>query len=135
MALSVMLSGQAYISLMDRVEHAQNHVHFANPLAGGVLCSTGDACGHHEDHGVQLASHDHDSQPAAHHHHGSQASHHHHNTQGPADHQHGDATIMFLAAQSFVLAACSITAERCPSEPVTFVSITPLGPDHPPKTA
>jgi hypothetical protein len=41
---------------------------------------------------------------------------------------------MFLAAQSFVLSVCPIAAERCSSEPVTFASITPLGPDHPPKS-
>jgi hypothetical protein len=34
MALAVMLSGQTYISLMDRIDHAHNHVHFANPAGG-----------------------------------------------------------------------------------------------------
>src|SRR5882672_8844113 len=110
MALAVMLSGQAYISLMDRVEHAHHHFHFANPLAGDVqICGgTADACGHHHDHGVQHAAH-----------------HHDHGTQGPADHQHGDATIMFLAAQSFVLTVCPIMAERCANEPMNFASISP----------
>jgi len=36
MAMAVMLSGQTYIALMDRIEHAHHHVHFANPLAGAV---------------------------------------------------------------------------------------------------
>ena len=40
MAIAVMLSGQSYISLMDRIDHAHHHVHFANPLAGDVaFCS------------------------------------------------------------------------------------------------
>ena len=98
-----------------------------------------EACGHQHEHGTQLASHhEHDSQPVSHHQHGGQAaSHHHHDShdsQGPADHQHGDATIMFLAAQSLVLPVCPIIAESCSSEPVTFASITPLGPEHPPKS-
>ena len=48
MALAVMLSGQAYISLMDRIEHAHHHAHFANPLAGEVGSCVGghDACAH-----------------------------------------------------------------------------------------
>jgi len=125
MALAVMLSGQAYISLMDQVEHAHHHAHFANPLAGGVICATATTCGHHHDDHVQQASHHHDD--------GQRGSHHHHDAQGPADHQHGDATILSLAAQSFVLSLCPITAERCSSAPVRFVSVTPLGPDHPPK--
>src|SRR5262249_22739795 len=60
MALAVMLSGQAYISLMDQVEHAHHHAHFANPLAGGVICATATTCGHHHDDHVQQASHHHD---------------------------------------------------------------------------
>jgi len=118
MALAVMLSGQAYISLMDRVEHAHHHFHFANPLAGDLQICGGAAndCGHdHHDHRVQ------------------HASHHHDDPQGTADHQHGDATIMFLAAQSFVLTVCPIVADRCASEPMKFASVTPRGPDRPPK--
>jgi hypothetical protein len=109
MALAVVLSGQAYISLMDRVEHAHHHVHFANPLAGDLQI------GHHHDHGME------------------HASHHHDDPQGAAEHQHGDATIMFLAAQSFVLTACPIAADRCVSVPMKFASINPRGPDRPPK--
>src|SRR5262249_145158 len=96
MALAVMLSGQSYISLMDRIEHAHHHAHFANPLAGGLASCVGDhdACGHHHD-GTADASH--------HHSHGSPG-----HQSGTTEHQHGDAAVMFLAAQSFVLAICPV---------------------------
>lgn len=122
MALAVMLSGQAYISLMDRIEHAHHHAHFANPLAGEVGSCVGghDACAHHHD-GAQGTSH--------HHSHGS-TSH----DSGTSEHQHGDAAVMFLAAQSFVLAISPVPSPRCELEPPTLVSFHPRGPDHPPKT-
>jgi hypothetical protein len=120
-ALAVMLSGQSYISLMDRIEHAHHHAHFANPLAGDIAFCFGDhdACGHT-------------------HHDGADASHHHHSNganSGTNEHQHGDAAIMFLAAQSFVLSLCPIPSQRCELEPPTLASFHPRGPDHPPKSA
>jgi len=126
MALAVMLSGQTYISLMDQAEHAHHHAHFANPLAGGVVCMTAQACGHHHDEDVAQTSH---------HHHGvQQASHHHDDPQDPADHQHGgDATIMFLAAQTFVLPPRPLATDRPVTAPSRFASFSPRGPDHPPK--
>jgi hypothetical protein len=113
-----MLSGQSYISLMDRIDHAQNHVHFANPLAGDVQFCGGD----HDQCGVH------------HHHHGADAAADHHHSHGPADHQHGDAAIVFLAAQSFVFAICPVAAARCETKPLAYASVSPRGPDHPPKT-
>jgi hypothetical protein len=117
MAMAVMLSGQTYIALMDRIDHAQNHVHFANPLAGDVAFCGGD----HDQCGVH------------HHHHHADAAADHHHPHVPADHQHGDAAIVFLAAQSFVFAICPLEAARCESEQPAFDSISPRGPDHPPK--
>jgi hypothetical protein len=122
-ALALMLSWQSYISLMDRIEHAQHHAHFANPLAGDVQYC-GSAC--------QAGHHDHEHAGAAGHHHGDVASHH--DAPDPVNHQHGDSGIMFLAAQSFVLTACTVAAERCQFTPQTFVSFNPRGPDHPPKS-
>ena len=119
MALAVMLSGQTYISLMDRIDHAHHHVHFANPLAGDVQFCVGghDQCGAHH-----------------HHHDGAGSDGHHHDSSG-ADpgHQHGDIGIVFLAAQNFVFPICAAPASRCESEARTLVSINPRGPDHPPK--
>jgi len=120
-ALAVMLSGQSYISLMDRIEHAHHHAHFANPLAGDVAISLGDhdASGHHHHHdGSGDASH----------------QHAHGGASGTTEHQHGDAAIMFLAAQSFVLSLCPIPSQRCELEPPTLASFHPRGPDHPPKS-
>jgi len=124
MALAVMLSGQAYISLLDRIDHDHHHVHFANPLAGNVEFCAGDhdQCGVHHHH--------HDGDAAADH--GNAAADHQH-SHGPADHQHGDAAIVFLAAQSFVFAICPLEAARCETELPAFDSISPRGPDHPPK--
>lgn len=118
MALAVMLSGQSYISLMDRIEHAHHHAHFANPLAGEVAFCLGDhdACGHHHHGGADDAHH-----------------HSHGGTSGTTEHQHGDAAIMFLAAQSFVLSLCPVPSPRCELEPPTLASFHPRGPDHPPK--
>jgi hypothetical protein len=125
MALSVVLSGQAYISLMDRIDHAHHHAHFANPLAGDVQFAPArhdhDATGHH---------HDHETQEVGQHTHGPDG---HHHTNSPADHQHGDSAVVFLAAKSFVLVACPVVADRCEIEPPAMTSITPRGPDHPPK--
>lgn len=114
MALAIMLSGQTYISLVDRIDHVHGHVHFANPLAGDVQFCGGahDQCG-------------------AHHHEGGKADHDHSGTD--PGHQHGDIGIVFLAAQNFVFAICAIPASRCESEPRTLVSISSRGPDHPPK--
>ena len=119
MALAVMLSGQTYISLMDRIDHVHGHVHFANPLAGDVQFCTGDhdQCGahHHHHHADGKAGHDHSGTDSG--------------------HQHGDAGIVFLAAQNFVFPICAVPASRCESEPRTLVSISPRGPDHPPKAS
>lgn len=127
MALAAMLSGQTYISLMDRIDHAQNHAHFANPLAGDVAYSSAS-------HASPSHRHDgHEPQKTAHHHeHGSAGHSHPHG--GTADHQHGDAAIVFLAAQSFVLTACPLPALRCDTASAKLVSFNPRGPDHPPKT-
>ena len=118
MALAVMLSGQTYIALMDRIEHAHHHVHFANPLAGDVQFCAGDhdQCGMHHHH------HDDGS--------GALADHHSHD---PISHLHGDPAIVFLAAQSIVFAICPAEATRCETEPPALTSISPRGPDHPPK--
>jgi hypothetical protein len=106
MALSAVLSAQTYIGIMDRIEHAHHHVHFPNPLAGDVQSCDGalDICADHDD--------------------ASQHSFPHH---------HGDAALMFLAAQSFVLPTHPIAASRCETEPLPLVSFSPYGPDHPPK--
>ena len=115
--LAVMLSGQGYISLKDRAEHSQNQVHFANPLAGDVkVCGgTEDPCSHHhDDHGTQDAAHD-------------------HGAASTAGHAHGDATMVLLVAQIFVLMPCQLYSERCASPLAKFVSFNPRGPDHPPK--
>jgi ABC-type nickel/cobalt efflux system permease component RcnA len=113
MALAVMLSWQSYISLMDRMEHAHHHAHFANPLAGDV-----QFCG---------------AQCEVNHHHEADVAGHHH-SHDPANHQHGDSVIVFLAAQSFILTACMVPASRCQFTPQTFASFTPRGPDRPPKS-
>jgi hypothetical protein len=106
MALSFVLSAQTYIGIMDRLEHAHHHVHFPNPLAGDVEYCGGaqDICADHDHEG-------HDSFP----------------------HHHGDAALMFLAAQSFVLPTHPIAASRCETEQPPLVSFSPCGPDHPPK--
>jgi hypothetical protein len=106
MALAVMLSGQAYISLMDRIDHAHHHAHFPNVLAGDLQYCGGD---------------------------GDRCDHHDHGTHGKIGHNHGDAAIVFLAAQSFVFAICPLEAARCETEPPTLASISLRGPDHPPK--
>ena len=124
MALAFVLSWQAYISLMDRLEHAHHHSHFANPLAGEITYCFGDC-------GAEHHAHDHGS--AAHHHHDSNTVAGLSHSDIPA-HQHGDSAIVFLAAQSFVLAACTVPAIRCESRPVAFVTFNPRGPDRPPKS-
>ena len=121
MALAFLLSWQAYISLMDRLDHAHHHSHFANPLAGEITYCLGD-CGEHHTHSG-----------AAHHHHDSTAAADHAHSDIPA-HQHGDSAIVFLPAQTFVLAACTVPATPCESRPVAFVTFSPRGPDHPPKS-
>jgi len=119
MALAFMLSGQSYISLMDRLEHTHAHVHFANPLAGDVQnCGGGrTACGHdHQDLGTK------------------KATIHHYGTNNAADHQHGGSGLVFLAAKNFVLVLCRVPAERCDTASQKLVSFNPRGPDHPPKS-
>jgi hypothetical protein len=123
MALAFMLSWQTYISLMDRLDHAHHHSHFANPLAGEVSYCVGGCGADHHVHGHG---------GPAHHHHDANAADHH-DPDIPA-HQHGDSAIVFLAAQSFVLAACTVPAARCESRPVAFATFNPRGPDHPPKS-
>ena len=120
MALAFMLSGQTYISLMDRIEHAHHHVHFANPLAGDVQFCTGDhdGCGPHHHH---------------HHADGKDLAGGHAN--GEADHQHnGDTPIVFLAAQNITFAFCSIPPARCEVEPRSLTGVNAGGFDRPPKT-
>jgi hypothetical protein len=128
MALAAMLSCQAYISLMDQVDHAHHHAHFANPLAGAVTYTVADqnSSGHHHHHD---GTHD-----SADHHHGAADTSGDQHSHGPADHQHGDAAIVFLAAQSFVLVGCPLAASPCESRPQDFISFSPRGPDHPPKS-
>jgi hypothetical protein len=123
MALATMLSAQAYISLLDRIDHAHHHTHFANPLAGSVEfvpVAQDDDAGHRHAHGA-----------VAHHDPGANTHHHSH---GPVDHQHGgDAALVFLAAQSFILAAAPIPAYRYATGAAKLVSVDPRGLDHPPK--
>jgi len=116
-ALAMMLSGQTYVSLMDDIEHTHHHVHFANPLAGDLqFCTSQDACGHdHYSNGKQ-------DQP-----------YHHNGTRDAADHQHGGPALLFLAAQNFALTDCAMTHSRCESLAARFASISPRGPDRPPK--
>lgn len=141
MVLAAMLSAQAYISLMDRIDHAHGHAHFANPLAGGVelkLASHSKPSKHHHAHG---SGDHHHSQEAADHQQGDAAAHHahgssdHQHSHGTADHQHGgDAALVFLAAQSFVLPASPIPAFLYETGSPKLVSFRPRGPDHPPKS-
>jgi hypothetical protein len=115
MVLAILLSGQTFISLMDNVDHAHHHVHFANPLAGDVQFCGGehDACGPH------------------HHHHEDAGDHH--GTGGTPDHRHGDAALVFLAAQILVFAICPVAGDRCDEAPMSFVTVNPQGRDRPPK--
>ena len=111
--LAVMLSGQTYISLMDRIDHAHHHHHFANPLAGDV----------------QFCGGDHDGCGLYHHHHTDNAGSH-----GDSDnHQHGDAGLVFLAAQTFVLPSCPLVQLACDATPTGVASVTPGGLERPPK--
>ena len=114
MTMAVMLSGQAYISLMDRIEHAQHHHHFANPLAGDL----------------QFCGDDHDGCGLHHHHHHNDAAGH-----GDSDHQHGDAALVFLAAQAFVLPPCTLVYLACDMVPAGLATVNPGGLERPPKTA
>lgn len=117
MALATVLSCQSYISLMDRIEHAHHHAHFANPLAGDVQFCGGD----HDWCGV---SHDHAGDGADHQH-----------SHGLPDHQHsGDAAIVFLAAQSFTFAISPVACPRCETEPRGLAGVSPSGLDRPPKS-
>lgn len=138
MAMATMLSAQSYIRLMDRIQHEQHHAHFANPLAGGVISTAHDSNTHHHHKGDSAGSSDHShvaQAPAEHHHShdsgGDGHGHDHGKTQ--KDHQHGDATVLFLAAQSFVLSGCPVASSRCDALPQDFASHRPRGPDHPPK--
>jgi hypothetical protein len=119
-ALAIMLSGQSFISLMDSIEHSHHHAHFANPLAGDIEWCAGDhdVCGLHHD------ADDHDD--------GGLAADNDH-AGSPAGHQHGGASIVFLAAQIFTFPVRSFEPSRCECEPGELVSFSPHGPDHPPK--
>jgi hypothetical protein len=131
MGLAVLLSWQSYISLMDRLDHAHHHSHFANPLAGDIsFCQASCGTEHH------VHAHTHTAGVSAHHHHEADASGSgaHEDSDAPGHQHNGDAAIVFLAAQSFVLAACTVPAVRCESGPVAFVTFNPRGPDHPPKS-
>jgi len=108
MALTLVMSWQTYIGIMDRVEHAHHQVHFPNPLAGDVEYCIGAFAGCDES---PTGSHD------------------------PLMHHHGDAAIMFIAAPVFVLPGCSLSPSRCDTQPEALVGIEPLVPDHPPKTS
>jgi hypothetical protein len=136
MALATMLSAQSYIRLMDRIEHEHHHAHFANPLAGSVTISTAHDPEKHHHHSGETANsaHSHAVQTADGHHHSDDSGSPHH-TKGQTDHQHGDATVLFLAVQSFVLAGCPIASSHCDARPQSFISYSPRGPDHPPKPA
>jgi hypothetical protein len=60
-ALSVVLSNQSYIRLMDRVQHALHQEHAPNPLAGMVeYCEHGHG-GHHGHHHCDTEDHATDS--------------------------------------------------------------------------
>jgi len=113
MLLAFVLSCQAYISLMDRIEHSHHHVHFANPLAGDVQFCGGDhdGCGlHHQHHShVPGLPHDH------------------------SDHQHGDAAIVFLVVQNFVVPGSPAISPRCELEPSGLSGISRSGLERPPK--
>jgi len=130
MALAFMLSWQSYISLMDRLDHAHHHAHFANPLAGDISYCLGN-CGseqhshpHKHIHGASAHPHGEEADASADHHHSDAPGHQH----------SGDAAIVFLAAQSFVLTARAVPAMRSESRTVAFVTFNPRGPDHPPKS-
>jgi hypothetical protein len=129
MALAFMLSWQSYISLMDRLDHAHHHSHFANPLAGDISYCVGSCGAKHHSH-----AHKHLDGASAHHHHNADASADHHDSDAPSHQHNGDAAIVFLAAQSFVLTACTVPETRCEFRPVAFATFNPRGPDHPPKT-
>jgi len=93
-ALSVVLSNQGYIALMDRAQHAIHQEHAPNPLAGAVQ---------HCDHG--------------HDHHGH---HHHCDSEGQASddaitHRHLDSSVVYIVA-----AAPEISVSRWAS----YVSVT-----------
>ena len=113
MALAFVLSSQSYIYVMDRIEHAHHHVHFANPLAGDVQFCGGDhdGCGLHHHH----------------HSHVNGIPHEH------PDHQHGDAAIVFIVVQNFVVPGCPAIASRCESEPRSLSGIDRTGLERPPK--
>jgi hypothetical protein len=134
MAMAAMLSAQSYFRLMDRIQHEQHHAHFANPLAGGVISTAHVSKSHHHDKGdtAHSSGHSHVAQASEGHHHSHDAGGHDHG-KAQQDHQHGDATVLFLAAQSFVLAGCPIASSHCDARPQDFVSHSPRGPDHPPK--
>jgi hypothetical protein len=106
MAIAVVVSSQTFIGIMDRIEHANHHAHFPNPLAGDV-----EYCGWTA---ALCADHDHES--------GDSFPHH-----------HGDVSLVFLTMQSFVLPVHPVTDSRCELEPPMLVSISPREPDHPPK--
>lgn len=118
MALAFLLSSQTFISVTDRVEHARHHLHFANPLAGDVQFCGGvhDGCGLHHHH----------------HHAGDVAADHDNN--GSPGHQHGDAVIMFIVTQTFVVPGCALVAIRCDLEPRGLTGIKTGGIERPPKT-
>ena len=116
MLLAFVLSGQTYISVLDRVEHAHHQVHFANPLAGDVqFCGGGhDECGLHH-----------------HHHHAGGAADHH--SDGAPDHQHGDAVLVFIVIPAFVVSGRLPAVLRIDSESRSPAGIDPVGLDRPPK--
>ena len=152
MALATMLSAQTYISLMDQIDHAHNHAHFANPLAGNVeysISRNNNPPRLHHHHGnadnTEHQAHISDGQqqphaPAAHKH-NAVADHHvagsdtHHHSHDSADHHHGgDASFVFLVALHFVLPGAPLPAFRYETASPKLVSFNPRGPDHPPKT-
>lgn len=133
-AIATLLSAQAYISLVDRIEHAHHRAHLPNPLAGDIeFCASEAACGykhihehiglneaeggkHADQDGVQEAS-EQEKRPVS-------QSH---------DHQHGAPTVAFLVTPTFELAVCPLTQDRCAAVPTRAVSISPPGQDRPPK--
>ncbi len=113
MALATLLSAQTLISVMDRIEHAHHHAHFANPLAGNVAY---DHHGHSADHRHRQGDGHHGQTPAS-----------------DGAHQHGDAVMVYLAAQPFILAGFAVPEVLCEQPPQSFASAEPRGPDRPPK--
>ncbi len=108
--MSFVLANQSYITLVDRMEHASQHEHLPNPLAGNV---------HYHDHCMSsLHACDADeegNQDALAHHHG-EAAHH-----------------VFLTAEFVRLPLVAVAELLSDFGPYALTGLGPGGPDHPPK--